>query len=288
MNPIRIAAVLFYLLVSLHMFAAGVKATLVVPETTLLPGVPFEAWVELENESAETIAVGLSPYLLATDAIGAPFEARSAKDDLLLQNDEGIPAFYLELRPQERRTLSMPIRELLRGPFVFDDPRIWSTGTYTIALRLDAWKTLMLPPAPPQTFAGPIVTNEVKIVRIATGEDAAVWTLLQERGGGRWTSEEWTMKGDVLREIVTRYPRSGYTPYALAAGAFNNDAARYLQLLLETADAFPNSPVTEVVRWVAGFTATSEGKFETAERQREKLRASRRPTTRQLAFPRGE
>lgn len=97
-----------------------------------------------------------------------------------------------------------------------------------------------------------------------------------------------TPRCDVLREIVTRFPRSSYTPYALAAGAFNNDAQRYLQLLLENADAFPNSPVTEVMRWIASFTAIREGRFEIAERQREKLRASQRPTTRQLAFPHGE
>lgn len=102
-----------------------------------------------------------TPSLLAPDATGAPFEASGAKDDLLLQNDEGIPTFYLELRPHEQCTLAMPIRELLHGPFVFDDPRIGNTRTYTIALRLDAWKTLMLPPAPPPTFASPVITNEV-------------------------------------------------------------------------------------------------------------------------------
>lgn len=288
MKSIRIAAALFCLLACLHVSAANVKATLVVPETHLLPGVPFEAWVELENESTETIAVGLSPYLLARDATGTPFEARNVKDDLLLANEDGTATFYLELRAHERRTLPMPIRGLLRGPFVFDDSRIWNSGTYTIALRLDAWKTLMLPPTPPSSFAGPIVTNEVTIERSATGEDAAVWKLMQERAGGSWTSEDWILKGDVLHDVVTRYPRSNYTPYALAAGAFNNEPQRYLPMLLESADAFPGSPVAEVLRWIASFTAIREGKFEIAEHQREKLRASRKPTTRQLAFPHGK
>src|ERR1043165_6209095 len=41
--------------------APGVDAKLVIPDTTTLPGVPFDMWIEVQNRSDVTIAVGLCP-----------------------------------------------------------------------------------------------------------------------------------------------------------------------------------------------------------------------------------
>jgi hypothetical protein len=266
------------LLVAAPAHAAGVVAKLVVPETRLLPGVCFEAWIELDNQSTETIAVGLSPTLLATGPQGERFEARSEKDDFLLGYDSGNPpTHYLQMKSHERRTI--PMAFIQSGPYVVSDVRILYPGTYTIAVRLGEWTTLQFPPPVPPEYAGPIVTNEVTIERIATGEDAVVWQRMQEFANGAWNLDGWQNRL-LSEEIVEKHPTSNYVPYAMLANAFMDEKRRQLQLLLDTIRRFPNSPMLEYVRYFAASNAAYIGEYDIRDREIEILRQSRRPTIR--------
>ncbi|HEX2831658.1 MAG TPA: hypothetical protein VHW00_01510 [Thermoanaerobaculia bacterium] len=264
-----------------------IAAKLVIPETTLLPGVPFEAWIELENRSGATLAVGLYTSLQATTAEG-PIEFQPDAPDLLIINSQTQKAVpYLELASGARETITLPIASLLSGAGVFTDARITGSGRYGVALRLDAWPLLRNGP-PPDHFAGPVVTNEVMIDRITpTGTDAEAWAYLQtvaEDAHVRWSPALWSANFALLNAIVTRYPDSNYVPYALLAGSFGNVNEKYLELTLGAIRRFSRSPVIDQLRWTAAGVAEQLVHPEIVDAQRNILRQSKRPTTRDLVY----
>jgi len=268
--------------------ASPVSATLVVPETRLLPGVPFEAWVELENRSGATLAVGLLVSLRVTTEDGT-FEFRPDHPDLLrIDRKTGRAVHYIELASRARETLTLPVEDLLTGAAVFNDPRISEPGRYSLALRLDAWPAggLGVEP-PPSHFAGPVLTNEVSIERITpAGADAQVWARLQELAANakvRWSPALWPANFELANEIVT-YAGSGYVPYALLSASFGNAHKRHLELALDAIRRSPRSPVIDQLRFTTANVAEGLGIHDVAEAQRAFLRDSRKPTTRALVY----
>ncbi len=282
-----VAAFIVVLSANLGAQTSPVSATLVIPETTLLPGVPFEAWVELENRSAAALAVGLYTSLQATTTDG-PIEFQPEAPDLLIidsYTQKAVP--YLELASGAREIITLPIADLLTGAGVFADARISGPGRYGIALKLDAWPVLKSGP-PPEHFAGPVVTNEVTIERIApTGADAATWSYLQkmaEDAHVRWSPALWSANFALLNAILVRYPDSNYVPYALLAGSFGNVSENYLERTLATIRRFPDSPVIDQLRATAAGVAEQLVRSEIVEAQRKILLQSKKPTTRDLVY----
>lgn len=283
------AALLLVLAPSLFGQPSPVTAKLVIPETKLLPGVPFDAWVELENRSGATLAVGLYPSLRAATAEGFSFEFHPETPDVLIEDRvTGQAVLYLELPAGAHETIALPLGDLLGGASVFNHERITAPGRYSIALRLDAWPAHKSVPAAPDHFAGAVITNDVVIERIEpTGSDAPVWARLQELAGNakvRWTPALWPANYSLLNEILSRYPESGYVPYALLAGSFGNVHEKYLALTLSAIRRFPSSPVIDQMRWLAAGVADQLVKPDVAEAQRAVIRNSKRPTTRALVF----
>jgi len=275
--------------------SSPIQATLVIPETKLLPGVPFEMWVELSNPSDASVMSGLCADMIVRPESGESFtisfggEERPAYPTLLPEREwNGKRINNLLLRPHQKQTLTIPILNELEGPAYFDNDMASRPGRYGITLRLDyCWPGFVTPQAsllPPQ-FLGAISTNEVIIERITpTGSDAAVWNRMQEGTNGKWIPTRWDHT--IISEIITKYSDSNYYPYALLAGSFGavNDVA--YNRFVDAIRRFPTSPVIEVVELYASGAAAAAGKLPASGAHLDRLAKSKRPTTRILAFGR--
>src|SRR6266853_6457172 len=75
-----------------------VEAKLVIPDTKTLPGVPFDLWIEVRNQSDASVAVGLFPRLIVRPEHGDVFEITPERNDVpnLLGGSE---ASYLVISP---------------------------------------------------------------------------------------------------------------------------------------------------------------------------------------------
>jgi hypothetical protein len=136
-----------------------------------------------------------------------------------------------------------------------------------------------------------VTTNEVTVERITpTGTDAIVWQRMQELSGGHWMPIGWmssTAGQTIIREIIAKYADSNYYPYALLAASFGAVDERANNRLLDAMKRFPNSPVRELLQVGAWQTAISGKKGPQAHLDHfEKVKASKRPTTRILVFGR--
>ena len=273
-----------------------IEAKLVVPDTKLLPGVPFDMWVDVHNPSDSTVTVGLYVTLLVRLDKGESFEVAPLRGEgnrppILLRDAEKAPVHYLTLRPHQQQTLTLPVEDELAGPVVLRDDRLSNPGHYVIALRLDAWPRIDAP----VSYFGPVLTDEVPIERIEPlGTDAKVWQRMQTLTNGHWVPIQWlnwpgAKSGDAQRfinEILTKYPDSHYVPYALLASSFGGVTDGYLKRVLEAIDRFPDSPVSELLHLQAWGTATSARRGTVMNAEATKVQNSKRPTTRIRVFGR--
>jgi len=312
----HIAVFSVMLLVGLAPGAAGqqvspVQAKLVIPDAKVLPGVPFDMWIEVRNPSDATITIGLFPRLAVRADRGAAFEVTSGASDfpVLLRGSKsaGEPVIdYLTLAPGEKKTLTLPIREELQGAQFFRDYRLSPPGRYTLAMRLDAFPLGIMSEPVPLTFLGPVLTTEATVERIEpTGADAKVWKRMQELANGRWALLPMTISSgaspsvdvdtvgkmtSVWGEILTKYPESNYIPYALLWGSGFDD--QYTKRVLDAIERFPSSPVIEYLDARArNLTVKHAGMPGSAmaaafARETAKIEHSQRPTTRIRVFGR--
>lgn len=65
---------------ALFVQTSPVTGRLVIPDPRILPGVPFDMWVELRNSSDAPVTVGLSPTLVARVTGGADFQVTPPPD----------------------------------------------------------------------------------------------------------------------------------------------------------------------------------------------------------------
>ncbi len=266
-----------------------VTAKLVIPDAKTLPGVPFELWIDVSNDSDATVGVGLCAAMIVQPEHGEEFTVvpRPAHNETSMPNypvllprysagDAGVR--YLALRPRQRQTITLPLTDAY-----FHDARLSPPGRYAISMRLDycvpAWT---LPDAKrPADFPGPVTTNEVAIERIVpTGTDAVIWQRMQEEAKGQWAATNWSegIAGNVVRkEIRAKYRDSAYFPYLVLS---DNGP---LEATLDAIRRFPDSPVVELLHWSASIAA-HDGAMRAAES--EVLKKSKRPTTRILVFGR--
>jgi len=304
-----------------------VSAKLTIPDTKLLPGVPFDMWIDLDNNSDATVGVGLCADMLVRPSGRSPFvitrggEGRPQYPTLLWKTRvRGESVSYLLLKPHAGRRVTLPIDVGLEGPNYFDDDRVSAPGTYGIALSLGyCWGGFVTPQKSllPPEYLGPVTTNEVTIERISpTGSDLKVWQRMQEVAGGHWIPTRWTnwpggKPGDDIRlfyEIVRSNPDSNYVPYALLTydGA---PSPAYVNLLVNAINRFPGSPVIELLHWTAADAAqgallqmrhdeiAKRGTYDRATARKledirvkelAKARAATRPTNRVLILGREE
>lgn len=272
-----------------------VEAKLIVLDDKVLPGVPFDMWIEVRNLTDTAVHLGLCADMLVKPEGGEPFtiwfggEHTPSYPTLLPEHELDGPAVRnLLMRPRASETLTIPILPFLQGPVYFNDERLSNPGRYTISLRLDNCFGGMVTPQksllPPQ-FLGPVITNEVVVERITpTGTDAVVWKRMQELSKGKWISTEW---GDeIVSEIVSKYPDSNYYPYALLACFGCVDTRAYARTV-DALKRFPSSPVIELLELEALYTCSKAGKPLAVYRaHHEKVKGSKRPTTRIRAFGR--
>lgn len=275
-----------------------VTATLTIPDTTLLPGVPFDMWIEVTNGSDASVGVGLCADMFVKNERGDTFTVsppespgsethRPAYPVMLTEFDRSggeRPASYVVLRPHEHQTLTLPVLPGLSGPVYTGDVRLSAPGRYSVSLKLDyCWPGMVVKQKSllPATFLGPVTTNEVKIERITpTGSDAEVWRRMQELAKGQWSSTEWTLTpaaNTIRNEIRAKYTDSNYYPYAVVADGGPQRA------LLDALNRFPRSPVTDLLHITAAH-ALGDGTVMAA--QMAIVKQSNRPTTRALAFGR--
>jgi hypothetical protein len=275
--------------------ASPVEAKLVIPDTKLLPGVPFEMWVELRNSSDGTVGVGLCADMLVRPEGSEPFTISFGRADgppypTLLPDANGWgKVTYLRLRPRQAEILTLPVEARLDGPAYFRDHRLSAPGRYEIALRLDyCWSPAVVPQKSllPADFFGAVVTNEVAVERIIpSGVDAKVWQRMLEVSDGKWMSANWNSA--VTGEILNDHRESNYYPYALMAVSMGAVDATAYERLVDAIKRFPTSPVVEMLELNARGISSGAGKGMAAYRAHHaKLQQSKRPTTRVRAFGR--
>ena len=288
--------------------SSPLEATLIIPDTEVLPGVPFEMWIEIRNPSETDVTVGLFPRLLVRPQGGESFEISPRTDDypVLLKGAprDGEPIIeYLTLAPGDSKTLTLPVRDSLRGAQFFADYRLSPPGRYALAVRLDPFPSDVGTQRVPVTHRGSVTTNWATVDRVEpTGSDAKVWQRMQEVAGGRWTVpmrtitetpgrveamtlDEAMKRWALFEEIVTSYPDSAYVPYAVVAQSGRGE--NYLKRVVETINRFPTSPVIDLLQLKAwGLTASTCGltgdQAAICDRARAELQQSKRPTTQML------
>jgi len=275
-----------------------VQATLTIPDTKLLPGVPFDLWIDLRNTSNVSVGVGLCGDMVVRPQGGEPFTLVERGQEwpqypTLLPADmwNGTAIRYLVLKPHGTAQLTLPILWDLAGPGYFYDDSLSKPGTYGISMRLNyCWGNIVPQPSLlPAEFLGPVMTNEVTIERVVpTGTDAVVWQRMQVATKGHWSPILWTNTSEtstVTAEILTKHRDSNYYPYALVAVTFGAvDEAAYLRFT-DAIKRFPASPVVEMLELLACGTAPAHD-IHVYSAHFGKVKASKRPTTRILAFGR--
>ena len=246
---------------------SAVRATLVVPHATVLPGVPFDMVVTLKNISDRPVTVGLLAKLVATLPDGSFFLSTEA-DWLLEPNDtSGEPVTSIELAPGEAVER---VANWDRGsiPSWSHSSSFSGPGDYQVSLQLargyrDASGDER------KNYAGTIHTSSALLRRsVPAGEDEAVWAEMQRVAAGHWSDDGFatTKVGKALaKEIIQVHPTSAYFPYALL---LSNPVKQERDIagLLDASNRFPNSPAFPYLLKAAGDAALYEARTAEAVR----------------------
>jgi hypothetical protein len=192
-----------------------VNVTLDLPAQSVLPGVPFDMTVTYINLSNQRVTVGAIATVIITPQHGQP--VRMAKHATVIESPfHARPNFTLE--PGQSLSGFTEWSE----DWLYTDAAVTTPGTYEIALDLTGSPT-EVGDEDSTIYVGPLRSGTATLTRMQpVGEDAAVWTRLEEVAGGRWPSHGFgsraTVDDSVSDEVVTKYPNSAYYPYALLLG----------------------------------------------------------------------
>lgn len=256
MKPTSIAALI--LLGAVTLIAQQVPpgspviATLTLPASSVLPGVPFDMFVAVKNVSKKPVSAGLVAQLHVTLPDGTKFVA---PDRYILQpNQFSAPETSVELAAGESRQFATT--------WQYADPPNWSRqpefsrpGLYRLMLVLEDTQER------PQNYAGPIQTTTAELRRaVAPGEDQDLWNRMQALSNGQWSDDGFTRLREgrvLLEEILKLHPASQYYPYAVllrAPASEEGDVTR----ALEAAARFRQSPAYPYLLKYAGDGAMSQ------------------------------
>ena len=267
--------------------AQAVEATLVVPDVRLLPGVPFDFWIELHNRSESVRRVSIcKPFQMRLTAgepvhwTETPGESRTRDQFYWSHGAEAV------VGPGETKVLAIPAYSgSMAGAFFRE--RLFSAPGRRFAIALPLCEQVLT--SGTQSAPTILMTTDVEIEILSpAGSDALAWDFLDEKSKGRWTPADiQSPEGRALLTSVLRdHPRSSYAPYAMLTTAvlvFNDSRDRLARQLL-TIERFPDSPVVEWLHVEAWHEARALRLHAVMLAEGAILRRSTRPTTRLLAF----
>lgn len=261
------------------------EAILVVPDVRLLPGVPFDFWVELHNRSDSTRIISVCEPFHLRLVSGEPVYWTDTYEQAMARNhfswSHGSEAV---VSPGETEVLAIPAYSgAMAGGFFRQRPLSAPGRRFVIALPL-CERTV---PSDHRSPKSKLMSSEVEIeIMSPTGSDALVWNLIEERSEHQWTPADMASpEGNKIWETVLRdFPDSNYVPYAtlMAGHHVLSDLRDRLAHQLRTIERFPDSPVLEWLHVETWQTARSLGLYGVMLAEGAKIRQSRRPTTPRL------
>jgi hypothetical protein len=240
--------------------------TLDPPVQSLLPGVPFDLTVTYTNSSDQRVAVGAIATVIITPRGGQPVRMKSHTGVMPESGYEAVANFELEPGQSASGVLQWSAN------WLFEDAMVTVPGTYEIALELtgnpnqvDGESTVFIPS---------LRSSAAELTRVQpVGEDALVWSRLQEVTNGRWPSHGFgsraTVDDAISDEVVAKFPRSGYYPYALllrhARPIFDLQAVREAIGNFRSSPAYPHLLVAAAVEALRQARLASNAKRPVAE-----------------------
>lgn len=283
-----LAAALLLLCGNALLAGEPMEAILVVPDLRLLPGVPFDFWVELHNRSENMRRVRVCAPFQMRIVSGEPIEWTETIDQRTPRND-----FYWShggeavVPPGRKAVLAIPAYDGMSAGDFFRDRRL-SAPRRRFAIALPLCEQVI------GAFGAPgerstLMTTEVEIEIVnPAGRDAAVWNLIQETSKHQWTAADMgSPNARAMWESVLRdFPDSNYVPYAIlmTGTVLSNDRHDSLASELRTIQRFPDSPALEWLHVEAWWTAGALRLHGVRLAEGAIIRRSKRPTTRLLAF----
>jgi len=216
-----------------------ITASLTLPSSVVLPGVPFDMTVTLTNNSSAQASVGLLTRFAFRLPDGTTFSPRAMH--LLDPNPYPIGQTWVTLSAGESRQFYVQWASVT--PDIFHFSEFSGPGAYDVTLALSASKT-------DDDYVGEIVTNAAHLTRIVpAGQDGALWNRMSAAMDGRWADDGfWNSRTGpaILREILELHPESAYYPYAILLREQISPptvpTTADVERLLTTADRFPSSP----------------------------------------------
>ena len=289
MNRVCMALATAMLVLCGNALLAGepIEAILVVPDRRILPGVPFDFWVELHNRSESIRSVRVCAPFQTRLVSGEPVQWTETRDQRTPHSDfswsHGGEAV---VGPGETAILAIPAFGGWTSGGFFRDRRLSAPGRqFAIALPLCEQVTGGYGSLGERSK---LMTTEasIEIVR-PTRSDAAVWNLIQQKSNHEWTAADMhSPNARAMWESVLRdFPDSNYVPYAiLMTDTFSNDWPDALARELRAIRRFSDSPVLEWLHVEAWQTARTLGLHGVMLAEGAIIRQSKRPTTRLVAF----
>jgi hypothetical protein len=216
----------------------------------VVPGIPIEITVRLTNAGDEPQPTPAELMIVVNPAGHATFVGRCGVG-LHRRIDQSLPP---TVAPGQTVVLSLSTDGSLLRPDCLDDPRLHAPGTYQLSIRLGDYFHII---ADSQTLE-PLdaaaryarAAAETRLVVLApTGEDAAVWALMNPKGLEPWTSAfAWEERGQRVGERVLReFPRSAYAGWFAATG-MGVDQIEKAEALRRWLDAAPRQQHSDA-RW---------------------------------------
>ena len=268
----------------------AVEATLVVPDVRILPGVPFDFWLELHNRSDSVQRIRVCEPFRIRLVSGEPFHWTETEEPMKRRDQ-----FYWSHGGEaivgrgETKILAIPAYSGSMVGGFFQERRFSAPGRrFAIALPL----CVHVVPSTGSGAASPrLMTSEVEIEIVSpTGSDAVVWNLIEETSRHRWTPADMASPESraMWESVVRDFPESNYVPYALLMTDrfLFNDWRDRLARQLRTIERFSDSPVVEWLHVEAWATARALRLRGVMLAEGAIIRQSKRPTTRLLAFGR--
>jgi hypothetical protein len=285
---LRVAVAAAMLVACGHAVVASerVQATLVLPDVRILPGVPFDFWVELHNRSDSMLRVSICDRFDVRFVSGEPVPQSKTRDDTEPRRElDWAGRGEVALRPGQATILAIPVSTAMTSSGFFRE-RLFSAPGRRFAISLPLCEQVVTPlgirGAPAK-----LTTNEVELEIVSpTRSDALVWKLIEETSKREWTPADMALPDNrkTWKSVLRDFPDSSYVPYAtlMSCGGYppsDDDLARQIRAIRRFAD----SPVLEWLHVEAWETARWLRERGTMLAEGAIVRQLKRPTTRLLA-----
>lgn len=184
--------------------------------------IPSIIWMRLDNGSGRPVLLSASNAVDAPEGVGVPQQIRS------------IPPHS-----------SITICRVTPNIFLMGTPWIGNTsvagiGTFTLT-------ALLSDDRPDPSDHNVLSSNSVELQATPfNDDDRNAWKWLVEKGRGSWTGLSWTVN-DWADELLTRFPRSNYAPYAVVFARGTGISDRH-DLARRVLAAFPQFPLADDVK----------------------------------------